>query len=67
MEYLLKNYYYFVIIIILIYNDDNLERAKQIQKTVQDNGIEIILTNHESIMDTMKKMEEWSYATVKRT
>ena len=55
------------LIIILIYNEDNYERAQQIQKTVEENGIQMILTNHSSVMDTMKKMEEWSYATVKRT
>lgn len=54
------------LIIILIYNEDNFERAQQIQKTVQNNGIEVILSNHASVKDTMKKMEEWSYATVKR-
>lgn len=55
------------LIIILIYNEDNYERAQQIQKTVEENGIQMILTNHSSVIDTMKKMEEWSYATVKRT
>ena len=55
------------LVIILIYNEDNLERAKQIQDTVKKNGIELLLTDHATIRETMKKMEEWSYATVKRT
>ena len=55
------------LVIILLYNEDNHKRAMQIKEYAEENGIDLLLVDHLTVKDTIKKMEEWSYATIRRT
>ena len=55
------------LVIILLHNEDNHKRAIQIKEYAEENGIDLLLVDHLTIKDTIKKMEEWSYATIRRT
>ena len=55
------------LVVILLYNEDNHKRAMQIKEYTDKHGIDLLLVDHLTIKDTIKKMEEWSYATIRRT